>query len=459
MVNLSVEEIIKATGGKLICGDVNTQISSVVIDSRKVKYGSLFVAFKGEKVDAHDFVSKAFEDGALAAIVEVRHDDVSKDGVLIEVENSKKALQSLAKYYRNKFNIPIVGVTGSVGKTTTKEMIYAALSETLDVLKTEGNYNGQLGLPLTLLNLEKNHQIAVIEMGVSEFGEMDILADIANVDMGVITNIGVSHIENFKKVENTRDEKLKLINKKEGKFFLNGDNPLLMDVPDYIKSRTTYFGLNGNYKYKAEDIFSNGESTSFVLKTNEFRETINIPCIGMHNVYNALAAISVAMEVGVHIDDIKKGLMKYKGLDMRQQILHVGNITIIDDSYNASPDSAKSAISVLRSLESDGKNIVVMADMLELGDESESVHKSIGRYMAFEGVDILITVGEMGRCISEGAESSGQSITVMHCENNKDAADKLLSFVSDGDKVLVKGSRGMHTEEIVIILKNQLKSE
>lgn len=455
---LSAEEVLSATGGELVCGNLDVKINSVCIDSRKVEEGALFIPINGAKVNSHVFIEEVLNNGAKMSLTEEERDFTHVNGTVIKVENTVIALQKLAKYYRNKFDIPIVGVTGSVGKTTTKEMIACAVGNSMEVLKTEGNYNGQIGLPLTLLNLESKHQAAIIEMGVSEIGEMEKLSDIANVDIGVITNIGMSHIENFKNVETTRNEKLKIVKKENGSYCLNGDNPLLFEVGEKLRRKAVYFGLNGKYDCRAEDISSNNGETSFILVTDEFRDTIKIPCMGIHNVYNALAAISVGMMLGIHIDDIKVGLMNYKGVKMRQQIFKLGNITVVDDSYNASPDSAKGTISVLRNIDADGKNIVVMADMLELGDKSADLHYMLGRYIALEGIDVLITVGNMSKYISKGAFETNQNMIIQHFSNNEEAAEKLNSIISDGDKVMIKGSRGMHTDVIVEKLKKKYNS-
>lgn len=454
MENISAEEIIRWSGGELINGSIESNIDSVCVNSKEVKQDSLFVPIRGDKVDGHTFIREAFERGANISLADGNYSDFDGCKTVIRVDDTLGALQSIAKNYRKKFDIPIIGVTGSVGKSTTKEMIASVLSSELDVLKTEGNYNGQIGLPLTLLNLESHHKAAVVEMGISKFGEMEKLADIALANIGVVTNIGISHMENLKTPENICAEKLKLLKDYKGKYYLNGDSPTLRNK-DKLEN-VTYFGLNGAYKYSAEGISSNGESTEFVLVTPDFKDNVVIPCLGMHNVYNALAAISVALDMGIHLDDIKSGLLKYKGLSMRQQIIHINGVNIIDDSYNASPDSVKSSVSVLRTLHISGKNIVVMSDMLELGERSEEIHYELGKYMAVEGIDVLITVGDLAKSIYRGANDSSIAIKTIHCKDNDDAFKQVMSLVERGDKILVKGSRGMHTEEIVSKLKGAL---
>lgn len=460
MENITINEIILATKGTLAVGNTDDVINSVSIDSRNIQENALFIPIMGENTDGHNYIQNAFDNGAKASLIEEKYDANNYNGgAIIKVQSTKKALRDLAKYYRNKFNISVVGVTGSVGKTTTKEMIASVLGETLDIIKTEKNYNGQLGLPLTIFNIEKHHNVAVLEMGVSEIGEMDKLADIAGADIGVITNIGLSHIENFKSVEVTCREKMKMIQKEGGTFFLNGDSPLLAKAHEYTDKEIVYYGINGDFPYKCEEIYSNGNNTNFTLVTNQFREQIQIPCLGLHNVYNALAAIAVAQKFDIHMDDIKKGLLKFKNVAMRQQISKIGDITLIDDSYNASPDSVKSSVSVLKNLSPNGRNIVVIADMLELGEHSQKIHYETGRYIALEGIDILITVGKDSAYLSNGAISANQKLKLIHFDGNKEAFEYLKNILSKNDKVLIKGSRGMHTDEIVNDLKNYYSND
>ena len=461
MENITINEIILATDGILEVGNTDEVINSVSIDSRNIQKGALFVPIIGKNFNGHDYIQSAFNNGAKVSLIQEEYDVVSKytGGALIRVKSTEKALGDLAGYYKSKFNIPIVGITGSVGKTTTKEMIAAVLGEILNVQKTEKNYNGQLGLPLTIFNIEKHHNVAVLEIGVSEIGEMDRLADIADVDIGVVTNIGLSHIENFKSVEVTCKEKMKMIKKENGVFFLNGDSPLLAKAQEYTENKIVYYGINGDFPYKCEEIYSNGSSTDFVLVTDEFREPIEIPCLGLHNVYNALASIAVAQKLGIHMDDIKKGLLKFKNVAMRQQFSKIGDIILIDDSYNASPDSVKSSVSVLKNLSSDGRNIVVIADMLELGEHSPKIHYETGRYIALEEIDILVTIGKDSLHLSNGAMSVNQKLKLIHFDSNSEAFEYLKDILSKNDKVLIKGSRGMHTDEIVRELKNYFSNE
>lgn len=458
MENITISEIITATGGKLLSGNTDQIISSVSCDSRKVGQNCLFIPLKGEHFNGNDFIEKAFENGAVVSLVSSDYDSGNISGALIEVEDTLKAMQNLAGYYLSRFDIPVVGVTGSVGKTTTKEMIAAALGKTMKVFKTDGNHNGQIGLPLTIFDIDSSYEVAILEMGISKFGEMQKLCDIADPDIGVITNIGMSHMENFKTMENTCKEKLKIVKKKNAVLYLNGDSPILLDAENSVPQKIIYFGINGDYPFKCQDVYSTNGMTNFTLITPEFREEISIPCLGIHNVYNALAAVAVALNMGVHLTDIKEGLLAFKNVAMRQQISEINGITIIDDSYNASPDSMKSAVNVLKSMDG-GRKIVVMADMLELGENSAKAHYEIGRYIAIEEINMLITIGDISKNASEGAKSVNQNTLVFHCSDNEEAYKLLESTLKENDKVLIKGSRGMHTEEIVKKLTENLKSK
>lgn len=455
MENITIGEIIAATGGNLLSGNTDQIINSVSCDSRNIGENALFVPLKGENFDGNDFIEAAFENGAVVSFVSSYYDSSKITGALIEVEDTLKAMQDLAKYYRSKFDIPVIGVTGSVGKTTTKEMIASALSTTMKVFKTEGNHNGQIGLPLTIFNLDKSYEVAVFEMGVSKVGEMEILSDIANPDIGVITNIGMSHLENFETTETTCREKLKIVRKPNAVLYLNGDSPILAQGSENTTNEVIFFGINGDYSYKCQDVYASNDFTNFTLVTQDFRDEISIPCLGIHNVYNALAAIAIALRMGIHLEDIKSGLSTFHNMAMRQQISTLNGVTIIDDSYNASPDSMKSAISVLKQVEG-GRKIVVMGDMLELGENSADAHRDIGRYMSIEGIDALITVGERSKYAASGARSANQDIQIFECDDNDEAFEILRDMVARDDKVLVKGSRGTHTERIVQKLQEYL---
>ncbi len=461
MEALFIKEILSATNGMLLSGNINEKINYISTNSNNMQPNSLFIPIIGEKFDGHNFILSSFTNGAIATLTQ--HNKVEDNSkIYIKVNNTLESLQNISKNYRKKFQIPIIGVTGSVGKTSTKEMIASALSSKHNVLKTSGNMNSQIGLPLTILRVENKHNIAVVELGISKFNEMSKIADIANVDKAVITNIGISHIENLKTKENIRDEKLKIINDlndKDKTLYLNADDKLLFELEKNrtVKSRKVFFGVNSNLcNYKASNIKINNQSTCFDLSFNEHTYKISVPSIGIHNVYNALAAISIGTDLGMTIDEIQAGILSYKTESMRQQIHYLEKITVIDDSYNASPDSIKSGINVLNAVRNkNGKTIAVLADMLELGDFSKTEHFELGKFVANANVDSIIAIGQYAKYVINGALSINPNIYTNICMSNIIAFNKLNSIIEGNDTILVKGSRGMHTDEIVNMLLNK----
>lgn len=449
MEKLYINEILSAVNGKLLCGADSVVVSSVSTNSKEVKEGSLFIPIKGEKFDAHNFIEDAFKAGAIATLTS-NHDKMDSDKIYIKVNDTKKALQDLAAYYRRKFNIPVIGITGSVGKTSTKEMISAALSSKFNVLKTSGNLNGQIGLPLTIFNLESQHDVAVLEMGISEPCEMDRLSYIAKPDYAVMTNIGVTHIENLHTKENILKEKFKITRtlNENSVLFINGDDELLSKIENNYEFKVVSFGIKNDCNFKATNIYQHDEMTEFDITYNNKTERIVIKTIGEHNVYNAMVAIAIGLGLGINIYDLKEGLLKFKNLNMRQCIYHLNDVVLIDDSYNANPDSMRSAVKVLSQVANEKRKIAVLADMLELGEMSKSLHYDLGMFVAQMNVDILITVGKMAEYISKGAISYNKNINVYSFDSNEQAINCLKNIICLGDTILVKGSRGMHTEEI-----------
>lgn len=447
MIEMTAREVAQVVDGVLI-GNGDIIINDVQYDSRAVKNGTLFAAIKGEKVDGHKFIKECFAKGAAAVFTENEVPENST-GCYIEVENSRLALQKLAAYYRSKQNVRLIGITGSVGKTSTKEMIAAGLSKGFDVMKTQGNKNSQIGLPMTMFEIEEHNEIAVIEMGMSEFGEMDRLADIARPNIAVMTNIGVAHIENLGTQENILKEKFRITKyfDKDGILFLNGDDGLLKSLHGKQEFKTVTFGLNKDNDYYADEIKTEGFNTKFVCCFGGKRVELNIPALGEHSVKNALAAFAVGTHLGLDEKTIQSGLMTYKNAPMRQQIHEMKDFILIDDSYNSSPEAAKVSLNVLKSV-AKGKTIAVLADMLELGEKSGSEHYGVGKHLAELGIDTLIAVGELSRNTAKGAEENGCKEVVMF-ENNGQAYEYLKKMIEKECAVLVKGSRGMHTDEIV----------
>ena len=469
-MHLQIEEILKATNGELLNRDADsflkTEINSITINSREVKTNALFIPLHGEKINSHQFIDNAFENGAKATLTDEKIEKLNKDKIYIKVKDTKKALQDLAEFYRRKFEIKMVGITGSVGKTSTKEMVSLVLSSKFNVHKTSGNLNGQIGLPLTIFGLQQFNDLAVVEMGISEFSEMEKLADIVNPDFAIITNIGVTHIENLKSQENILNEKLKITKNfnPESVLFINKDDKMLSKVKTENKFKVVTFGIESDCDFKAENVNLDGNQTSFILKykdkESEKKVLITIPAIGIHNVYNALSGIALGVHLGIPILDIQKSILQYKSLDKRQCIfenIKVKNndkkivINIIDDTYNANPDSMKNAINVLNiySRGKNGRKVAVLADMLELGKVSKELHLTLGEYVAQNDIDMLVTVGEEAKNIALGAKKVNKNISTQSFESNLEAYKFLKDNLQDGDNVLFKGSRGMHIDEIV----------
>ena len=447
-MEMTVKEIAEACGGRLLCGNENTVVTSVSTDSRKISAGALFVPIKGERTDAHIYIDAVFAAGAAATLTQ---NDTKKIDVhpWIFVPDTGIALQQIAAAYRSKFDIPVIGITGSVGKTTTKEMVALALSSSYCVMKTEGNQNSQVGLPLTLFRLEETHEAAVIEMGMSDFGEMSRLCSMARPRYAVMTNIGISHIQQLKTQENILQEKLRITDSfdEDSILFLNGEDPMLAGLREKLPHiRKVYFGTEPWCDYRAQEIETTDEGVRFRMTANGVSVYVELPVPGFHNVLNALAGLSVTHCLGGDVFAAAKALSQYEPPAMRQQIHKVRGITLIDDSYNASPDALRSSLQVLRTFP--GRKIAVLADMLELGDMEETAHRQVGKMVAENGVDLLVTVGERARWIAEEAKAHSD----MPCSsfsNNSEAIAFLQETVSEGDVLLVKGSRSMHMDEIV----------
>ncbi|OCN02980.1 UDP-N-acetylmuramoyl-tripeptide--D-alanyl-D-alanine ligase [Clostridium sp. W14A] len=455
-MKMTVSEMVSACGGRLLCGSPAAEVTSVSTDSREVAPGALFVPICGERVDAHEFIPSVLEAGA-AAVLTQEHQSAGGPGAWIAVGDTKDALQRIAAEYRKRFSLPVVGVTGSVGKTSTKEMVALALSAGLNVMKTRGNNNSQVGVPLTVFRLSEEYGAAVVEMGMSEFGEMSRITEIAAPDYAVMTNIGVSHIEHLGSRRNILAEKLHITDRFHpgSVLFLNGDDEMLRGLAGTLPFKTVLFGTGEDCDFRAEGIEAAGESTRFqYMAPNGEAGEVSLPMIGTHHVLNALAGLAVADQLGVPLADAAAALSNYRAPAMRQQLRRANGITILDDSYNSSPDSSKSSLGVLKSLKS-GKRVAVLADMLELGSYSAEAHRNVGEFAANSGVDVLITVGERAALMTEGARAVRSDMDCRVCGDNRQACEALKTLLRPGDSVLIKGSRSMHTEEIVAFLLHE----
>lgn len=427
MENIRIRDIVEAVNGRLLCGDMETSLRHISIDSRTMKGDDLFVPLIGEKADAHRFLSQAFENGAAASLTS-EHDTCPEGitGALIRVEDTKKALQDIGRYIRSRLSLPLVGITGSVGKTTTREMIAAALSAGYRTFKTPANHNSQVGVPITISDISEADEIGVLELGMSEPGEMEVIADIARVDTAVITNIGVTHIENLGSRENILKEKLRIQDgmKKGGTLFLNGDNELLRDVRAKDGCETSFYGLGANCSYRAVNITYNGGRPAFDMVHGAAVVPVVLEVMGEHNILNALAALAVADHYHVPLADAAEALKTFDGFKNRQQIYEKGNITIIDDTYNASPDSMKAGIRVLASLTDRKRRIAVLADMKELGEDAPLFHYEIGAFLGEQPVEEVITYGALAKEIARGVE--GKVKTTVFEEEQKEEMTEYL---------------------------------
>ncbi|MBP3906705.1 MAG: UDP-N-acetylmuramoyl-tripeptide--D-alanyl-D-alanine ligase [Peptostreptococcaceae bacterium] len=452
MEALSVKDLLQATNGNLISGNELDEINNIAIDSRKAKLGDVFIAIIGENLDGHKFMQSALDNGC-KTFIKNRSNSIkfeSSDINLIEVDDTTIALGDIAKYYKEKFVIPYIGVTGSVGKTTTKDMIYAAISNNFDTLKNEGNFNNHIGVPLTLFNLNKKHECAIIEMGMSNFNEIEYLANIVNPKIGVISNIGLSHIENLGSQDGILKAKLEITTNfdENNILIVNGDDEYLSKV---CKEDCNYnlktFGFNSNNDVYCTEYIMSEDSINFKCIIDGKEEAIFIPTVGKHNIYNAMAAILVGLILGMELEDIKLGLRGFTASKMRLDIFKKDDLTIINDAYNASPDSMKAALDILGRYEK--RRVAILGDMFEMGEHSEYGHRLVGE-SSINNVDVLITVGDMSKFIGYEAKKLGlDSNNIYHFKTKELAIESLDSLINKDDAVLVKASRGMKLEEIV----------
>lgn len=448
MAEFTVHEICLATLGTVCNVACSDKFTGVCTDTRKVKSGDLFIPLVGEKFDGHDFIDQAVKGGAIG-ILSSRPDIVVPPNIsLIVVDDTLMALQGLARFHRQRFNIPIIGITGSNGKTTTKDMTAAILSSQLTVLKTEANYNNEIGLPLTLLQLTEQHEVAVVEMGMRGAGQIRQLAQIALPTIAVITNVGETHIELLGSIEAIAAAKSELLEviPKSGLTILNADDHYVRDMATQVHSRVTLFGLEqGNIR--ADHIQTSMQGMKFKCYTPQGDFAAYIPTVGKHNVYNALAAIAVGLEVGLTVEDICCGLSTFDASPMRLHIEAMGDYIVINDAYNASPLSMVAAIDTLVEV-AKGRKVVVLGDMLELGDIGATAHRQIGEKLAQCHIDIVVTVGPLASFITQAAIDHGIK-TAVACYSHDQASEALKKFIKPSDTILIKGSRGMKMEEMV----------
>ena len=449
-----VSDIIDKFNGKLLYGDINLVLDNFSHDTRTIKDGDIYVGIKGETFDGNLFYKDAFDKGAKACILDnIDINDIEdkyKNKTIILVDNCLKCIQDLARYKRSLYNIPVVGVTGSVGKTSTKDMIYSVLSTKYKVLKTEGNNNNNIGLPFTILRL-KDEDIMVIEMGMNNFGEISLLTNISKPTMAVITNVGTAHIGNLGSRENIMKAKLEIIEGLNGPLIINNDNDILHDNIDYIKglNKIITIGIYNDSDYMAKDI--NKDLTEFTINNDKINCNIGNTAF----IYNSLVAYVFGKLCNVDTENIKNGIKNFKLTSNRLEFKKLNNdITLIDDTYNASLDSIKSSLEILVKQET-ARRIAVIGDVLELGKFSESIHEEIGKLLFDSNIDFIITVGNETKYTDRYLKNMGYT-NLMHFDNEKNTYEYISNLLKSGDTILFKGSHGMHLSNIVTyLLKNK----
>ena len=423
-------------------------IQAVVTDSRKVVPGCVFVCFPGERVDGHTFAAGAYQNGAAYIIANHPVEGIPAERTVV-VPDSALAMIRMASNYRMLFSPRIIGVTGSVGKTTTKEFCYAVLSAFGNALKTEGNQNNDIGVPNTLFRLAPETEYAVVEMGMDHAGEIERLTRCVRPSAGIITMIGVSHLENLGTRENILKAKMEICaGLPDGApLVLNADNDLLPTAQVPARLRAVWFGIEKDADVRAENIVTGAQGTSFTIVDRENGSfPVSIPTAGLHTVYDALSAYAAATRLGLDPARCAAALSNYQTTGMRQHIVEKGGVTVIEDCYNASPDSMKAAISVLKALPN-ARKIALLGDMLELGDASEEGHRHTGEWVAEAGIDVLIAYGPRSGAMAEAAKAQG--VTTVHCQNEQEVLQCLRQFVQPGDALLAKASHAMKLEELL----------
>lgn len=422
----------------------DAEFDSVCIDTRKITKGCLFICIKGERFDAHQFADEALSFGASAVMI---HSDIEPNGAYIKVDDTSKAMLSLSGYYRSKFDIPVIGLTGSVGKTTTKEFTHLVVSAKYNAIKTLGNLNNEIGVPQMLFQIDNSTEAAVIEMGMNHFGEISRLVNEVKPTIGLITNIGVSHIENLGSREGILKAKLELCEglAEGAPLILNGDNDMLQTVKDE-HHKVVFYGIE-NGEFKAENIVETDNSTSFDVAYYGKKQHITIPTIGIHNVYNALAAFAVGYFLNVEPQAAADALGTYVPAGMRQKVVDVDGITSIEDCYNASPDSMRAALKTLSNIKGN-KKIAVLGDMLELGDYAKTAHTEVGKAVAENKIDYLLAYGNDAKFYVDGAKQDGVENAFLFDDKEK-LSEMLLNIATKGDAILFKGSRGMKLEDVI----------
>lgn len=451
MASFTLEEVLKATDGSLIQSGKSQYCIGVSTDTRTILPGNIFIALTGDNFNGHDFLNVACHSGAAMVIISDPSylESIASDVSVVLVGDTKDSLERLAHFYRMKFDIPVIAVTGSNGKTTTKDMITALLSSKMNVCSTEKNYNNEIGLSKTLLSMTRETEVCVVEMGMRGMGQISELCRIAAPTIGVVTNVGTSHIGILGSQENIAKAKGELIEAlpDTGIAVLNEDDPFVIKMGQHFKGNVIGYGINGNYTVRGSDIQFESGYTKYVCTCFDEAFRVKLNLLGVHNVYDALAATAATRVIGIDTNRIQKAFSSFMPGNQRQSILNINGITIMDDSYNANPLSMEMAFHSLKQIE--GKHhLLVLGDMGELGNKENELHYTTGLKAASLGFDGLITVGKLSRQIAIGARDGGME-HVTECETNIEAAAALADMAHPGDVILIKGSHFMQMGTII----------
>jgi UDP-N-acetylmuramoyl-tripeptide--D-alanyl-D-alanine ligase len=455
----TTDDILVATAGQWICGNRNVQFSGIAIDSRRISLSELFVAIRGEFHDGHRFCADVVQRGVNGILVDIHAigslpvaEWRQKGIICIGVKDTTRALGDLAAYHKRRFSVSVVAITGSSGKTTTRSMTSDILCRRFNVLSTSGNFNNHIGLPLTLLNLKKEHEWAVLELGMNHSGEIDRLSEICQPNIGVITTIGTAHLENFTSPGGILQAKAEIFAHlhPEGLALLNMDDPKLLELSRRLSVPVIFFGLNPGARVRARQIETRSSGTSFFLDLPEETVEIRLPAAGEFMATNALAAASVGFALGLSGDEIKAALEKFKPVKGRMNVIATARqIHLVDDTYNANPVSMAAAIETLQKIKDGHRGILVIGDMLELGKESPELHRKVGEIAATAGLSALYATGRFANAVAQGAAGQGMDSRRIFVCDQQAICEHLKGSLRKGDWVLIKGSRAMGMEKIV----------
>lgn len=461
-MELQVSEILKATQGHLLSDVREGLIIDISIDSRETTTGNLFIPLQGTQVDGHDFIEDAFQHGASASLVHKGKTIISKlqqmyqNKILVEVDDPLHSLGDIAQYWRKKFTTATVAITGSNGKTTTKEMAWNIIKRKLPLIKNPGNYNNLIGLPLSLFQLNGSQKVAILEMGMSGAGEIQRLSEICGPHIGLITNIGPSHLEQLETLEQVKAAKAELFESLGNSdiAIVNNDDARVAALVARTRANILSFGITHGDICASNIRDYNWMGTAFDLNIRGEKASIQLRFLSRYLLSNALAAASIASALSIEIEDIIKGLESFNGVPGRMEILDLGGIRIINDSYNANPVSMQASLNAFSAITGNNHKIAVLGDMLELGKNAENFHRELGETIAHLPIDYLFLIGDFSSCVKKGAVSAGMnSNKIIVCNDLKTLANKLKKKTDHGDSILLKGSREMRMEKVIEFLK------